>query len=893
MDTNNSNQGMEIGGGLPQSETIALSSQGLSLIPITEGEKKPHSILGPKHDLLTRRSTHEEVEKWVAAGVKSWGVANGAVSGNLVTLDFDEKHYEGLYDLWYARLSDEQLAVVDMCAISTTRNNGHHVRYRTDTPQPTIKLARRVELNSETQKEDIVTTAEVRGEGSQALIPPSAGYAFIQGDLTTLPQVTDEMHEELIDILRTFNEVENAPATEYERRPTDTIPGDRPGDRLNALMSWEEILMPHGWVQELKNHWRRPGKKAGEGISATTDHAGVPMLYVFSSSAAPFTENRGVSKFHAFALLNHDGDFKAAARAAAAMYPSEEHMASLDDYEGLLQAIPKDIPKESLIKVLTPLLEALASGSELAEAEIYIRNKVRTELKLTVKDGDSIVKHFKAVRTRVLGKIAEKEKQAEQGLLDAPLTEEEKVAAVAILKSPTLLYDVLQMVKKLGVVGEERNVLLHYLIFTSRKLKHPLSATVKGDSAAGKSFTLLTTAKVFPKSAYIDLTDATSQSFYYTPDDYFKHRIIVIFEKHGGERADYAIRTLQSEGKLKIQVTIKNPETGQFEAQTIEKEGPTGFITTTTASVIHSENDTRNISMFPDQSSEQTARVYESVDARYLGIRTPDENELKPWQHAQLCLEPLLVNIPFVRSFRKYFPHHIIRTRRDYGHFLAILETSAFLHQMQREKIEVGGQTYIRATLADAHIAKIIVENSLSKSIYELPEKTIELIRTASAYMEELRASAPDNEATFTITMLSKQLGWDRDTVDKWMKPASKKGYVTQVEESKGSKGAKYKLEEKELPGDIFLPSVGDLMVDNLEEGMEGIYDPITGRTDLPDATTDAPTQEEQGLNTSPWSIAHQKVPSESIGASVQDHIDLNGAVSEGHKDVKGPEEPQ
>lgn len=307
----------------PYKHKNALVDSGLSLIPITQGEKKPHSILGAKHDLLTRRSTREEAENWVAAGVDSWAVANGAVSGNLTTLDFDEKHYEGLYDLWYARLSDEQRAIVDTCVISTTRNAGHHVRYRTETSQPTIKLARSVEVDKEAQREDIVTTAEIRGEGSYALIPPSAGYAFVQGDLEHLPLVSDEMHEELIDVLRTFNEVEDEPATEYEFRPSDTTTGDRPGDRLNALMSWAEILTPHGWVQEMNNQWRRPGKKAGQGISATTNYEGVPMLYVFSSSAAPFTENKGYSKFHVFALLNHEGDFKAAAIAASKLYPGE------------------------------------------------------------------------------------------------------------------------------------------------------------------------------------------------------------------------------------------------------------------------------------------------------------------------------------------------------------------------------------------------------------------------------------------------------------------------------------------------------------------------------------------------------------------------------------------
>jgi predicted transcriptional regulator len=427
------------------------------------------------------------------------------------------------------------------------------------------------------------------------------------------------------------------------------------------------------------------------------------------------------------------------------------------------------------------------------------------------------------MRTRIQAKAEANKKKAEQLNEELPLTEDEKMVGENILKSSKLFHDILRMVKKLGVVGEEKNVLLHYLILTSRKLKQPLSATVKGDSSSGKSYTLLTTIKMFPKSAYIELTDATPQSFYYCSEDYFKHRIVIIFEKHGGERSDYTIRTLQSEGKLKIQVTLKNPETNQFETKMIEKEGPTGFITTTTKSYIHAENDTRNISMFPDQSSEQTGRIYESVDSRYLGVKPISDNELKPWHYAQRVLEQLPVHIPFVKSFRKYFPRNIIRTRRDYGHFLAILETVTFLHQKQRERIELDGQKFIRATLADAYIAKVIVEDSLSKSIYELPEKTVELIEVASALLDET------NEKQFTITELAKKVGWDRDTVANWLKPAGKKGYITMVEESKGSKGAEYIVEEKELPGDSFLPSVNDLVTDNPNESTDNIYDPITG----------------------------------------------------------------
>ncbi len=299
----------------------ALVESGLSVIPITEGAKNPHSILGKTHNLVHERATSEEVKKWITSGVKSWGIAGGKVSNNLTTLDFDEKHHPGLYDLWYNKLSDDQKKVVDICHKNNTRNNGSHLHYRTETPQPTIKLARKVEFNKNTNREEIVTTAETRGEGSYALIPPSAGYTTTQGSLLDLPIIPDEIHEELIDILRTFNEIKDEPASEYEWKPTDTPDGDRPGDRFNQQASWNEILDPYGWVEESKNHWRRPGKNKGEGISATTDYDNRPMFYVFSTSASPFNGNTGYSKFHTYTLLSHKGDFKKAAKVAAKKYP--------------------------------------------------------------------------------------------------------------------------------------------------------------------------------------------------------------------------------------------------------------------------------------------------------------------------------------------------------------------------------------------------------------------------------------------------------------------------------------------------------------------------------------------------------------------------------------------
>jgi putative DNA primase/helicase len=68
-------------------------------------------------------------------------------------------------------------------------------------------------------------------------------------------------------------------------------------------------------------YWRRPGK-GGRGCSATTGYCrgkdGTDLLYVFSSNAHPFEPGRAYGRFAAYALLEHGGDYGAAAKALAA-----------------------------------------------------------------------------------------------------------------------------------------------------------------------------------------------------------------------------------------------------------------------------------------------------------------------------------------------------------------------------------------------------------------------------------------------------------------------------------------------------------------------------------------------------------------------------------------------
>ncbi len=58
-------------------------------------------------------------------------------------------------------------------------------------------------------------------------------------------------------------------------------------------------------------YWRRPGK--GQGISGTTNYAGTGLLYIFSTNAAPFESDTAYTAFATYTLLEHSGNFVAAA----------------------------------------------------------------------------------------------------------------------------------------------------------------------------------------------------------------------------------------------------------------------------------------------------------------------------------------------------------------------------------------------------------------------------------------------------------------------------------------------------------------------------------------------------------------------------------------------------
>lgn len=87
-------------------------------------------------------------------------------------------------------------------------------------------------------------------------------------------------------------------------------------------------------------HRCRPGKK-DHTVSASVNFEGSDLVYVFSTNASPFQDERGYTKFSAYALLNHGGDFRAAAQALRRMgYGRPTPLSVVDPYRCYSQFVP-------------------------------------------------------------------------------------------------------------------------------------------------------------------------------------------------------------------------------------------------------------------------------------------------------------------------------------------------------------------------------------------------------------------------------------------------------------------------------------------------------------------------------------------------------------------------
>jgi hypothetical protein len=289
-----------------------------------------------------------------------------------------------------------------------------------------------------------------------------------------------------------------------------------------------------------------------------------------------------------------------------------------------------------------------------------------------------------------------------------------------LLQDPRLIERILADYEACGLVGEETSKLVCYLACTSRLLPQPLSVLIQSSSAAGKTSLLEATLALMPPEAVHRMSSLTGQALYYMGTRQLKHTILAVAEEAGVAEAAYALKLLQSDGRLRIATVGKDSGTGRLVTQHYEVEGPVAMLLTTTAERPDEELANRCLVVSANEHPRQTEAIHRRQRLLFQQAITAAGQTLGArHQNAQRLLQPLPVTIPW--ADRLTFRTDQVRHRRDHAKYLALIASIALLHQHQRHQVRQNGGGGAETPCVVASLEDLELANQLATAVLGEP----------------------------------------------------------------------------------------------------------------------------------------------------------------------------
>jgi energy-coupling factor transporter ATP-binding protein EcfA2 len=129
-----------------------------------------------------------------------------------------------------------------------------------------------------------------------------------------------------------------------------------------------------------------------------------------------------------------------------------------------------------------------------------------------------------------------------------------RAKATKLLNDPLFLYLAWQQIKKLGVIGETRNLLILVLAGIARTLPKPPHVLIQGPTSSGKTTLVKTTLQLFPPNCVVERAGLSAKALAHGKGS-LAHKILFIQEYRCGKDAQQLLRLLQSEGKVTHEYT--------------------------------------------------------------------------------------------------------------------------------------------------------------------------------------------------------------------------------------------------------------------------------------------------------------------------------------------------
>lgn len=381
----------------------------------------------------------------------------------------------------------------------------------------------------------------------------------------------------------------------------------------------------------------------------------------------------------------------------------------------------------------------------------------------TLADLTSALEHYRLQRIEALQQKPEQVKEMSQA---------ERQAALKELQHSNLLQRTAQLLEQCGIVGEQYNSLITYLIYCTRKQAIPLHVMFLGSSGSGKTYLQERISELMPPEDRIEITQITDNALYYFKQEELKHKLILIEDLDGAMSVFYPLRELQTKRRISKTVTLKDSK-GNLKTITLTVEGPVCVSGCTTKEKIYEDNANRCILLYTDMSKDQDKRInaYQTKLSAGEINHERDRQYQRLFQNMQRLLKPITIINPYAKFIQ--LPEAVFKPRRTMTLLLGFIEAVTFYHQYQRQvKKDGNGTLYIETTASD-------IEQAFSLLKEVLFSKSDELTRATRDFFESIkRLLQTTGTETFTARQIREQERINPGNMKRYLAELSRYGYI-------------------------------------------------------------------------------------------------------------------
>jgi DNA primase catalytic core len=304
------------------------------------------------------------------------------------------------------------------------------------------------------------------------------------------------------------------------------------------------------------------------------------------------------------------------------------------------------------------------------------------------------------------------------------MSEAEKAEATAILKDKNIIQNTMQSIEKSGLVGEQKNGLLLFLLYLSRFFDEPLHAIIFGKSGSGKTYLQTKVSDCLPEESVRTITSLTENTLYYSVKDFWKHKVLLIEDLEGVYNAFLPLREFMSKQSITKLTTDKDAK-GNNVQKILTVEGPVCVSGATTMEGIYEDNANRSYLLHVDESSDHLSEVLQFQRQQQAGLinETAQNSAKLVLKNSQRLLKPVKVINHYATDL--VIPDCVFKKLRTNMHYLRLIEIITFYHQQQRQwKKNPNNEYYIETSLTDIEWANYLVKDTLLRKSDELNGET-------------------------------------------------------------------------------------------------------------------------------------------------------------------------